>query len=793
MPDPRGLVFDAGGRLLVLSGTELLRYAMPDLPPQGNVDLPVPEVLIPASTKRNLLEDPQGITLDRQGNIYISERGTHQQVSVFTDSGTILLKIGHAGAPKAGPYDPLHMNNPLGLTIDSEQHLWVAENDFQPKRVSVWTLDGNLVKAFYGPSEYGGGGALDSSDKTRFYFHGMEFKLDWQTGANRVTDVFFRPGPADLSYPDGFGTGGTPETPLYAHGQQYMTNCYNSNPTNGSSIAMIWLMQNGVARPVAALGRANDWNLLKSDAFLSRWPAGVNPKGDYWQNQAMFVWSDSNGDGLVQPDEVTFWKASGGGITVMPDLSFVASRVDEKAMRYAPRRFTALGAPVYDPAVGVVLMDGAQGPVSSGGDQALTGANGWTIFTNAPRPFSPYGLGGVKNGVALWSYPSMWPGLHASHEAPAPEYPGEIIGTTRLLGGFVTPGKGEAGPLWCVNGNMGDMYLFTADGLFVSQLLQDVRQGQTWTMPVAERNMQVNGLTMHDENFWPSLTQTADGQIYINASHPSLVRVDGLETVRRLPASTLQITAADLKEAQNYLVQSELQRQREQGTGILKVRTVPAPLTLDSKLADWAGADWVTVDKRGVAANFDSNSKPYNVTAAVAVSGDRLFAAFRTGDKELLRNTGEAANAPFKTGGALDLMLGAVEGGERLLVTVVKGKTLAVLYRPHAPGGKSEPIAFSSPWRTIKMDRVEDVSDKVNLTADGEGDYEISAPLALLNLAPKAGTTIKGDIGILRGNGFQTLQRVYWSNKATGIVADVPSEAELTPVLWGAWQFGKAE
>jgi hypothetical protein len=33
------------------------------------------------------------------------------------------------------------------------------------------------------------------------------------------------------------------------------------------------------------------------------------------------------------------------------------------------------------------------------------------------------------------------------------------------------------------------------------------------------------------------------------------------------------------------------------------------------------------------------------------------------------------------------------------------------------------------------------------------------------------------------------MQRVYWSNKATGIPADVPSEAELTPQLWGRWEF----
>ena len=33
----------------------------------------------------------------------------------------------------------------------------------------------------------------------------------------------------------------------------------------------------------------------------------------------------------------------------------------------------------------------------------------------------------------------------------------------------------------------------------------------------------------------------------------------------------------------------------------------------------------------------------------------------------------------------------------------------------------------------------------------------------------------------------QTTQRVYWNNKATAITADVPSEAELTPKLWGLW------
>ena len=66
------------------------------------------------------------------------------------------------------------------------------------------------------------------------------------------------------------------------------------------------------------------------------------------------------------------------------------------------------------------------------------------------------------------------------------------------------------------------------------------------------------------------------------------------------------------------------------------------------------------------------------------------------------------------------------------------------------------------------------------------GDYEFSIPLAALGLKPKAGQSLKGDVGILRGTGTDTTARVYWSNKATGITSDVPSEAMLTPLLWGS-------
>jgi len=396
----------------------------------------------------------------------------------------------------------------------------------------------------------------------------------------------------------------------------------------------------------------------------------------------------------------------------------------------------------------------------------------------------------------MWSYPSLWPGLHASHESPAADRPGEVVGTTRLLGDmFKAPGSNI--PLWIINGNQGNMYMFTEDGLFVSELFRDVRQGKTWSMPIAVRNMPLDDITLHDENFWPTVTQTPDGKVYLcDGARSSIVRVDGLNSLARLPATPLTITRKDLDASHAYMLGQEVRRQAALGSNTLTVPIRATAPTVDGKLDDWADAEWVVVDRRGVAAYFDSNSKPYDVLGAVAISGDRLYAAFRTGDSDLLRNTGETANAPFKSGGALDLMIGTdphadsarqkpAPGDLRLLVTLVKGVPLALIYRPNVPG-TTTPVAFSSPWRTIRIDRVENVSDQVKL-AGADGNYELSIPLSALGLTPTSGAVLRGDIGILRGNGFQTVQRIYWSNKATAITSDVPSEAELTPALWGRW------
>jgi hypothetical protein len=783
VPNPRGVAYDAQGRLLVLSGKSLLRFDT----------LTAAPVIIVGSG----LEDPRHIAIDATGRFFISDRGASHQVKIFSPVCKPLGVIGKAGAPGVGAYDPVHLNNPNGLAVDSQGRVWVAEADNYPRRVSVWGEDGSLARAFYGPTEYGGGGVLDPQDATRFLLQGMEFKLDWKTETDTLVRVFARPDPLLGGHYGNY----SPDTPLYPatqKGQRYFTSCYTHNPTNGDDIAFLWMDDRNQARLVAAIGNAHSWPVLREAEFRSHWPAGTKPEEENPRPDALavFAWTDLNRDSRPQVDEVQFARARCRGVTVMNDLSFVVAGLGEANVRY-PATIDKSGLVRYDLDKAENLGPAGGRSPSSGGNQSLTDPGGWTIHTNAPERFSPYGLGGTFKGESRWSYPSAWPGLHASHEAAVPDRPGMVVGHTRLLGGFI---QGQTGPMFCINGIMGNMYLFTEDGLFVSTLFHDIRLRPNWAAPMAVHDMDVTDVSLHDENFWPSITQTADGRVFlVDGARTSLVRIDGLDTLTPIPEQMITITPSDLERTREWLAKVEGHRQEQRGSGVLTVPLRTTAPTVDGRLDDWpVSTEWAFIDRRGTKANFNSNSRPYEVSAAVVLTPTHLFAAWRTTEKDLLNNSGETSNALFKNGGCLDLMLAtdptataerssAAPGDERLLITQVKGQTRALLYRGKVPGTK-DPVVFSSPWRTLTIDVVEDVSDSVKLASDGTGNYEVAIPLTALHWQPKAGQLYRADFGVLRGANGQTTQRVYWSNKATAITADVPSEAELTPRLWGKWK-----
>lgn len=771
LPDVRGMAFDGEGRLLLLSGTRLLRAAAVDW--RTTTAMPALTTLVGTG-----LDDPRQVVVGVDGRIHLTDRGRSHCVKVFAADGAFVRTIGKPGVPSVGLYDPERMRNPQGLSFSGDGTLWVAEEDHAPKRVSVWGADGVLRKAFYGPAKYGGGGNL-SADRTRFYYHdskngsggGMEFALDWQAGTWRLHSTYHRFDPSDQRIPANLGYAG-PQLPIDLRGVRYLTNAFNTNPTQGTDLVGVWRLDNGVAKLLAQVGDARDWPLMRTPPFASLFPKGLKDR------PVLIAWSDLDDDGTVEADEVQARPVDGhtvGTWYVGPDLALMNS----STARLAPTRFTAGGAPVYDLATLAPTISGVTHRYSSGGAEAFPCADGWTIVTGGP-------MRGYRGGELVWTYPSRWPSLHASHEAPRrAQLPGELIGSTRLLGHPVRPRAGEAGEVWAINGNSGVIHLLTSDGLYVGTLGRDRFQGKPW--PATEtRGADLSDVWFFDEHFWPTINHSADGQVHllIGKNHNSIVRIDGLESVRRLPVASVEVTADQLAAAETWRIAAEQRRQQGAGRQTLTITLREQPPVVDGDLGEWDAKRFVTIyrDKLG--------GREVAITGALAVHDGRLFVAVRGFDGDLLNNTGDTPTMAFKTGGALDLMLG-VDGDQRLLVTRQQGRTLAMRYRQRVAGTPDDQrVPFSSPTRTVWFDRVEDVSAEVTLAAKQDG-YEFSIPLATLALSATEGTRITGDLGVLRGAQGQTHQRLYWHNQATSITADVPSEAMLTPALWGDLVFAR--
>ena len=81
-------------------------------------------------------ESPNGITIDAEGNVYVTEfRGGH--VRKFSPDGELLLEVAGAGA------EPGRLANPIGVAVDAEGTIYVSEAGVS--RVSRFAPDGTFV------------------------------------------------------------------------------------------------------------------------------------------------------------------------------------------------------------------------------------------------------------------------------------------------------------------------------------------------------------------------------------------------------------------------------------------------------------------------------------------------------------------------------------------------------------------------------------------------------------------------------------------------------------------------
>jgi len=766
---PRGMMFDKQGNLWVISGMQVVRYT----PNLASAKLGPATAIVTSG-----LSDPRRVMVADDGAIYVSDGGSSHQVKIFKADGTLVRTLGKPGGPQLGEYQSSKFSAPTGMTLDGKGLLWVTEAENAPRRLSEWNPStGALVREIFGPSQYGGGGKLDPDDLSRLYMDpawseaGVTWKLDWTAGSARPSAIFWRRDNSDMETMPVT----TPETAFQVGGFHYLVNCYNDGLRYNQDRGIgIWRLDgDGIARPVAIIGNGADlvhslWGikLRNRDAIVSQWK-NLDPA------TVMYIWCDKNGDHIAQPDEVAFRQIpspkdgkplndAGLGAQILGDLSFVTTW----GIHVAAPAIDSKGVPVYD--LSKVDFVGDPSRYSE-----RVPAGGYVVHTRIDER----GLTGSKtNGTSAWSYQCAEGGQPV---------PGLLVEPTRLMGLPAIPIAGDAGALFAFNGDKGATYLLTMDGLFLQTIGGDERCAPPWHVPASEtrRGMDVSRYSFGGEQFHPTFTQSSkDGAIYyvVGHEHSSVARLDGLESVRRLPDSTIRVTADQLANLPPEMIETV----KRTAHGTLAIHRVAHAPVVGSE-ASWSEAQWVNIDA--------------GIKAALVLSGDKLYAVWQTGDAAALTGGPGDFRQQFKHGGALDLMIGPdtgengprqvpIAGDQRLLVTQVNGKTRAVLYRMVAPDAPaSDAATFDSPIGSVKFDQVVDVSDQIALSSDGSGGFQIAVPLALLKLKAEGGARLLGDLGLLRGDGSWTSRRTYWNNQDTGMVSDVPSEARLRPANWGVW------
>jgi len=756
---PGGLAFSPSGQLYAVSGNSIVRVDT-----SGGA-------LSPVVTTG--LEAPVGVAVDAGGSVFISDWGAAQCVKVFSADGHLLRTIGRPGGRAwVGAYDPNAMLLPRGIAVDRQGRLWVAEDDDHPSRVSVWdAATGKLMKEFIGGTIYGGvaGGIIDPKEPNRAISLGVLYDIDLARGGYHPLATMWRRTSSDAYF--GFGPSLGEDSPYTFYrniqGHRLIVTTLQGNVIIGE------LRPDNTWLPRAAIGsifnRGDNGQVLPENKLL--WRMAKNCDAIAGHGGDNYIWTDLNGDGLVQPDEIQ-WRKQSPAFPLMDNWWGPGMLADDMSVyvgassvtRLPFQGWTASGAPRYD-------IDKVEPVIASPGDHSsvaidkkgdvLTTIHGETTAWGVKNPsmtcFGP-------DGKIKWQYPST---LDAKPM-------GSIVGDPFL--GPVDAG-GELGEIFSLSQWHG-LYcpLITTDGLYVGRVLRDPAEGGA-PGPDVFRGETVQYLNRLD-----------DGRIILShgKNAHNLLQVMGLDTVRRF-GGAFELTGAQAAMAVSRLEQ--IKSQAEANSPIRIVSSASAP-KIDGKLDDW---DWSSSASIGPKTGFP------RAEVALRTDDKALFVAYKVSKGRPFLNNGQDATQLFLTGDAVDLQIGTdptsdphrrtpVIGDERLLISKLGDKPVAVLFQAQLPFA-TNPVSFRSPVRTVTFDGVAVLSDAQVAIVDTPDGYTIEASIPWKDLMTGftwPGRVFRGDAGIIVADTTgRRIARVYRFNRQTHIVNDVPTEAQLSPSLWG--------
>jgi len=746
VPAPGRLAAAPEGRVLVVSGGKLLRVQDSGFRVQdGEKATPDTRNLKPETLITDHLDDPQGIAVGPDGTVYVANRGTLMNVSVFDASGKYLCSIGKSGGrPAKGRYDVRGMYMPGGITVDKTGQLWVAETADAPKRISVWDAKspsagsasspqagsgqaGAFKNEFFGSCDYFGYGCIDPKKPDEILVHNVLWKIDWKTyTVTPVTTVWRKTSPEMMPALGSGGYGGNARIITAANGRQYMYGY------NGANFAELLFRDGDLFKP--AMGRIH-----VGYAYIG--PAGIpfmdDDRATYPEGK--YFWQDQNGDCCVQPGELVSLKGSNLGSFdikyVFPDLTVLMG----SGYLLKPVSMEN-GIPKYD------LAKAEKYPLPAGYSSQPLEDGG--IITFEGGVLGRYG----KDGQPLWSYS----GIAQWHQALnlGVTGPGKLWGMTQCMG--------KGGDFLVYQTYFGPNHVFRTDGIYVGALLKDGRlmlnRGQDEGQPEGQSGYFCK-LNIEGKDRYFAIGGGQDARVW---------EVTGLDTIKDLPGGTYVHTPGLAAKAEQ--AQREYKLALNAGKRIVIGKELASAKTVEKELENGWGF------KAKVASDDKSLFFDYDIVA----------------DTPLV-NTVPDPKLLFKGGNCLDLQLENTRGEPvRVLVTQYQGKPFAVVYFPKVKDFKGEPTVFNSPTGKESFDEIrflENVALKDEKTDKGFR-AQVALPLEALRLELKPGQKLKMDLGYIFGNAQgvgKAVRRAYLSNNSfsANVIDDIPNEARLEPKEWG--------
>ncbi|MBE7500464.1 MAG: hypothetical protein HS113_09205 [Verrucomicrobiales bacterium] len=513
------------------------------------------------------LSKPGRIALTTTGDLLVYE-AANEQILRFTTEGRRLGVFGQVGGRRDGRYDRTAQESFLKVSALARAPgggFLVAEPWTAPRRAAWFNADGQLVREWYGGHVWAPWIAVDPEDTRTLFMPSswdsiMRLELDYARKTWRVRSVHHLSGMADEF------CGAHDNALLYRafrhEGKLYLGRCqwpWTVLRVDDASDQLV---------PVLAVHPQMRHNWEQKPVLVREGAAD----GD-----KAFAWTDANGDGRPQPNEVKFYKKDGGwpGLPEWLPTGIVAVR-DKFIHRWQITGWNSVGAPLMgDFPAGTPLLELPPRALAGKGLEGRWGSyitqdsrSGiWFVAINASmtdwgRSTDSFMTSYNADGSRRWIVGGRTVGSPQSHLAP-----GDIGCFRRIAGtthGCVVVNDFQEGE-WPLTS-----YVWDSDGLWVGGVMDEIdrRAAPVWRYGAGGESLgtvMVNDPRTGDVLlFWHGYNDVRVGRV---TGWDGWVRASGkLSLSTAAPSSTPILTAVPLGKGQGLMLEAwDLDRRAPEG------------------------------------------------------------------------------------------------------------------------------------------------------------------------------------------------------------------------------------